>query len=316
MKKLFLLGLAVLLLAACKSGKKSMTGDEVVTVVDFVDFFQELTPPYALADTQINRKLSDSLLIDRKVLSQFIPDTVYQKDFANGEPKFYALGKMTDKQKKFLLVKAATQEHQIGYLTVFDKDNVFRGAMPFVRNNRDRKLSIKGSINKRLTITTSETTLTGGAQYYKLHEYMYNDGGGFVLIKIESNEPLVPKEVYNPFDTLPQTHEHSGDYIKDKKNFVSIRDAENERKFLFFIHFDRGDECSGEIKGEATWIKPNVAQFRQTGNACILEMSFAKNGVTLREEQACGNYRGLKCEFAGTFAKKKAKEEKKPAKKK
>ncbi len=290
-----------------------MAGDEAVTVADFIDFFPELTLPYAMADTQINRKLSDSLLIDHKVIDQFIPDSMYKKDFGTNLPKFYALGKIGDKQKTMLLIKAATQEHQIGYITVFTQEDIFTGSMPFVRNNRDKKKAVKGSISKRLTITTTETILAGATPYYKLHEYMYNDAG-FTLIKIESNEPLVPQEVYNPIDTLPQTREHSGDYIKDKKNFVSIRDAENERKSLFFIHFDRGDECSGEIKGEATWIKPNVAQFRQTGNACILEMSFGKNGVTLREEQACGNYRGLKCEFSGTFTKKKAKVESKPKK--
>lgn len=317
MKKLLFCGLVVLLLSACKSGKKSMAGDEMVTVNDFIDFFEELTLPYAMADTQINRKLADSLLIDQKVLAQFVPDSMYQKDFGEAVPKFYALGKITDKGKTFILIKAATQEHQIGYITAFDKDNVFAVSMPFVRNNRDRKKSLRGSVSKRLTVTTTETTLAAGiAQYYKLHEYMYNDAGGFVLIKIESNEPVIPEEVYNPIDTLPQTREHSGDYIKDKKNFVSIRDGQNEKRSLFFIHFDRGEECSGEIKGEATWIKPNVAQFRQTGNACILEMSFGKNGVTLREEQACGNYRGLRCEFSGTFAKKKTQKEPAAQKKK
>ncbi len=301
--------MTVLLLGACKSGKKSMTGDDAVTVNDFIDFFQELTLPYALADTQINRKLSDSLLIDHSVLSQFVPDSVYEKDFGKATPKFYALGKMSDKEKTFVLIKAATQEHQIGYVTVFDKNNVFTAAMPFVRNNRNRKKSIRGSISKRLTVTTSETTLAAGvAQYYKLNEYMYGDAANFILIKIESNEPVIAEEVYNPIDTLPQTHAYSGDYVKDKKNFVSVRDAENERKVLFFIHFDRGEECSGEIRGEAVWIKPDVAQFRQAGNPCVLEMHFGKNGVTLREEQACGNYRGIRCEFAGSFAKKKMKE--------
>ncbi len=284
-----------------------MTGDETVTITDFIDFFPEQTLPYALADTQINRKLPDSLLIDRKVLSQFIPDSVYQRDFEKADPKFYALGKVADKQKTFLLVKAATQEKQAGYLTVFNnKDNTYSASMPFIQNNRDKKKSIRSTINKRLTITTSETTRAAdGAQYYKLNEYMYNDAGGFLLIKIESNEPIVPKEIYNPIDTLPKAQKFSGDYIKDKKNFVSIRDGDNDRKIHFFIHFDRGEDCSGELKGEASWVKPNVALFRQAGNTCVLEMTFQKNNVILREEQACGNYRGLKCEFSGSFPKKK-----------
>lgn len=285
-----------------------MAGDEVVTVDDFIEFFQELTLPYSIADTQINRKLPDSLLIDHKVLGQFIPDSMYKKDYGNTIPKFYALGKMSDEKKKtFLLVKAATQEKQLAYIAVFDKEKVFTVSMPLVGNNPDRKKSLRGSVNKRLTVTTSETTnAPGGDRYYKLNEYMYNDAGGFLLIKIESNEPIVPKEVYNPIDTLSQTHKLAGDYIKDKKNFVSVRDGINDKKIHFFVHFDRGEDCAGEIKGEATWIKPNVALFRQAGNACVLELRFQNNNVTLHEEQACGNYRGIKCEFSGSFAKKKA----------
>ena len=113
------------------------------------------------------------------------------------------------------------------------------------------------------------------------------------------------KNVYNPIDTLTQKDKLSGDYIKNSRNFVSVRDGKNARKFLFFVHFETDDDCSGELKGEATLIKPNLAQYRKVGDACVLRLLFSGNKVTLIEEQACGNYRGIKCSFDGTYTKKK-----------
>lgn len=298
----------IILLAACKSKKKDLSGEEPVTVEDFVGFFQEITPPYAVADTQISRRLPDSLLISEKVFSQFVPDSIYSKDYGKKtKPKFYALGKISQKDKEtYLFIKTATVEKQAAYVLCFDKDNVFKTGMLLVKNNADRNKSFNGSIDKRLTITTTETKKVAGTQYYKLNAYVYNDVGVFTLLKIESNEPVLPTTVYNPYDTLPKKEKLSGDYILNKKNFVSVRDGKNAKHILFFMHFDSGkEECSGEIKGEAMLIKPNIAQFRQVGDPCVLQLVFAGNKVTINEEQACGNYRGIKCVFEGTFAKKK-----------
>ena len=310
MQKIAGICLALLIvLAACKSRKKDLSGEEPVTVEDFIGFFQEISLPYNIADTQINKKLPDSLLISQKIFKQFIPDSVLSKDYGQKVfPKLYALGKITDKDKEtYVLVKAATTEKQVGYILCFDKDDVFKAAMPLVRNNPDRKKSITGSIDKKLTITTSEKRKApDGQNLYKLNAYVDNNVGVFTLIKIESNEVVVPKEVYNPIDTFARKHKLSGDYIVNKKNFVSVRDGRNEKRLVFFIHFEKGkDECTGELKGEAVLIKPNIAQFRQVGGTCVLQLSFSGNKVTLNEVQGCGNYRGIKCAFEGTFVKKK-----------
>ena len=311
MQKLIGICLVVLLCStACKSKKKDLSGEEPVTVEDFIAFFQEVSLPYNIADTQINKKLPDSLLINEKVFKQFIPDTVITNDYGKKNfPKLYALGKITDTDKEtYVLVKAATVEKQVGYILCFDKDNAFKAAMPLVRNNPDRNKSITGSIDKRLTITTSERRKApDGQNLYKLNAYVYNNVGVFTLIKIESNEQIVPKEVYNPIDTFARKHKLSGDYILNKKNFVAVRDGRDDKRLLFFIHFEKGgkDECNGEIKGEAVLVKPNIAQFRQVGDPCVLQLVFSGNKVTISEVQACGNYRGIKCSFDGSFAKKK-----------
>lgn len=296
--------------AACKSKKKDLSGDQPVTVGDFIEFFQEINLPYNIADTQINKKLPDSLLISEKIFKQFVPDSVIIKDYGSKTiPKLYALGKIFNKdQETYLLVKAATPEKQVGYILCFDKKNDFKAAMPLVRNNPDKSKSITGSIDKRLTITTSEIKFTPDKQkLYKLNAYVYNNVGMFTLIKIESNEQVVPKEVYNPIDTFPKKNKLAGDYILNKKNFVSVRDGRNDKRILFFVHFETGgkDECNGEIKGEAIFVKPTIAQFRQVGDPCVLQLAFSGNKLTISETQACGNYRGIKCVFEGTYIKKK-----------
>lgn len=310
MRKLSAIVVVFILLAACKSGKKSLSGEEPVTIEDFIEFFSDLELPYTIADTQINKKLPDSLLINPKVFAQFVPDTVYKNDYgAKGEPKLYTLGKVRNGDNEtYLLVKAATQEKQVGYILCFGPDNTFKASMQLVKNNPDKRKSIIGSIDKRYTITTSQTSRgTDGINYYKLNAYVYNTAGVFTLIKIESNEPVVTRDVYNPIDSFPTKHKLSGDYMQDKKNFVSVRDGKDDKRLLFFIHFDSGkEECYGEVKGEAVLGKANTYYYRQVGDACVLELSFSNNKVTIREEQACGNYRGIKCTFTGTFPKKKS----------
>lgn len=308
MQKFITICVAVVVLLACKSKKKDLSGEDPVDIHDFIGFFQELPLPYTIADTQINRKLPDSLLISPKILSQFVPDSVYSGDYGkNTHPKFYALGKVEEEDKEtYLLIKAATLAKQMAYILCFDKDKNFRAAMPLVNNNPGRRRSLKGSIDKRFIITTSQAYKgTDGQHYYKLNAYVYNSAGLFTLIKIESNEPVIPREVYNPIDTFPRKHKLSGDYVQDKKNFVSIRDGKDAKRILFFVHFERKNDCSGELKGEAVLVKPNVAQYRQTGDACVLQLVFAGNKVSVSEEQGCGNYRGIKCVFEGTYVKKK-----------
>ncbi|HRN56475.1 MAG TPA: hypothetical protein PLL71_08485 [Agriterribacter sp.] len=308
MQKFFTICIAVLVLLACKSKKKYLSGEDPVDINDFIGFFRELPLPYAIADTQISRKLPDSLLISAPILNQFVPDTVYSKNYGkNTHPKFYALGKIvTEEKETYLLVKAATLARQMAYVLYFDEDKNFKAAMPLVHNNTGRRASITGSIDRRLVITTREMRKgPGGQQYYKLHAYVYNTAGVFTLIKIESNEPVVPKEVYNPIDTFPRKHKLSGNYVQNKKNFVSVRDGKDAKKLLFFVHFERSDDCSGELKGEAVLVKPNIAQYRQAGDPCVLQLAFSGNKVSLSEVQGCGNYRGIKCIFEGSYMKKK-----------
>jgi hypothetical protein len=105
---------------------------------------------------------------------------------------------------------------------------------------------------------------------------------------------------------LPKKNKLSGDYIKDKRNYVSIRDGKTPSDLLFFIHFEKENgECTGELKGEAIMQGTKTAIYQATGNPCVLEFTLTGSSVSLKEQQACGSYRDIKCFFDGSYSKRK-----------
>ncbi len=308
----------MVVLFSCKGKKKMLTGEDTVTAEEFVQSFPELTLPVVLSDTTINVKLSDSALIAPVLLKQFVPDSIFRKEFGKGtKPKFYLMGRAEDKNEdRYLLIKAATPAKQAGYILCFDKDNIFKAGMLVVTSSSERNTHYQGGIDKKFTITRNKQKKAADGQiYYNKSVYVYNTSGAFTLILTESNEELEVKEVYNPIDSFARTNKLSGDYIKDRKNLVSIRDGAKPGRVLFFIHFEKNNgDCIGELKGEATLIKPNVAQYAASGDPCSLEFTFSNNQVSLKELQGCGNYRGIRCFFEGSYPRKAVK--KAPAKRK
>ena len=142
-----------------------------------------------------------------------------------------------------------------------------------------------------------------GVIYYKKDAYVFTDGVGWMLILTESNEgkPRIP-QIYNSIDTLPRKHKYSGDYVQDKRNFVSIRDGKDPSRFLFFIHFEREEgTCKGELKGEARVVSSGIARYRSYSDPCAVEFLFTPTSVSLKELGGCGVHRDIKCYFEGTF---------------
>jgi hypothetical protein len=309
-------------LFACKSKKASLSGDEPVEVEDFIESFQVLKLPYLITDTALRRKSVDSFLISKKIVQQFIPDSIYIQDFGKGtNPKFYALGSVSVKEgETYLFVKAATPGKAVAYILCYDKENVFKAGMTIVPGTSDRALINEGGIDRRYSIIRNRTRKkTDGQLIYNKSVYVYNSAGVFTLILTESNETVEVKDIYNPIDTLPAKYALSGNYVKDKKNFITIRDGKKPGQLLFFVHMEKENgDCTGELKGELDLVKPNMAHYRKADDHCSLEFSFTKTAVTMGELEACGNHRGIKCVFDGTYPKKKEpkKTVAKPAKKK
>jgi hypothetical protein len=115
-----------------------------------------------------------------------------------------------------------------------------------------------------------------------------------------------PAEITNPIDTLSRKNKLSADYTAGKMNLVSIRDGRKNDRISFFIHFEKNNgECSGELKGEAILKGSNSAEYRQNGDPCILRFNFTSSSLGLKEVEACGSHRGLRCLFDGSFVRKK-----------
>lgn len=119
----------------------------------------------------------------------------------------------------------------------------------------------------------------------------------------------------NPIDTFPRKHKFSGDYGKDKKNIVSIRDGRYPNQLMVFVHLDKDDgACTGELKGTLLLTSSTAGIYREGGDPCMMSFRFSGNSVVIKEDQGCGAHRGLDCSFDGTYARKKEAKPKPPKK--
>jgi hypothetical protein len=309
-KKIFILFFVLLFMAGCKGKKKPvLSGEEPVAVTDFIDFFQPVSVPYQLSDSILPRKEKDSLLISNKIFAQFIPDSVLNKVYGKGvKPKIYALGKAAvPGAETYIFVKTVSSDKRAVFIISFDKKLQFITAMTALRpdNNNATQQSLlldkKYAITKTVMLKNADGTLSEGKDVFVLN----TDAKDFMLIMTDALTDKVT-ELTNPIDTLPGKNKLSADYVNGKMNMVSVRDGRKSDRITFFIHFEKNNgECTGELKGEAMLKSYNTAEYRESGDPCVLKFIFSTTSVTLKEEEGCGSRRGLKCTFDGNFARKK-----------
>ena len=136
--------------------------------------------------------------------------------------------------------------------------------------------------------------------------YVFNsETKSFMLIMTDALDEK-PAEVINPIDTFSRKNKYSADYVKNKKDYISIRDARKPGKVLFFVHFEKNNgECTGELKGEAALTSSNTAVYSAGGDPCVLQFTFSSSSVTMKEVEGCGSRRGLRCLFEGNYPRKK-----------
>lgn len=310
MKKLLLLIPVMLVLFACKQKKTSLKDGEELEVSDFIEFFPEGSLPYRVADTSLLKRESDSMLIGNTVFSQFVPDSILKSDFGKTvKPQLYPLARINAEGKEtYLFIKAVHGKKRVGYLACFDKNSKFLSAMPLVRTGFEDFTNAYGLLDKKYQITTYREVIKANKETsYKKNVYFYNQpANNFMLIMTEPNEDII-ENVINPIDTLSTKNKVSGDYIINKRNFVSVRDGKDASNIRFFIHFEKENAtCNGELKGGARFISATVAQYKESGSPCTIQFDFKGNIVTLKEMEGCGSYRDIKCFFDGRYTRKKA----------
>ncbi len=314
---LFLL-LTALMAVSCKS-KKAASGDEEVSIEDLIGLFPETILPYQVTDTFLLKKQKDTSVVNYNMLTRFVPDTVFQKQFGKKtNPRIYPLGKVVIKKAEtYLFVKAYTTVKKAAYILVFDKEQQFIVAKPLIITEINSPVSQQAEMDTKYTLTTMRRRKgTNGQSLYQKDAFVYNSEGVFTLILTESNDmSRIENAVINPIDTLPRKNKYSGDYAIGSKSFVSIRDGKSAKNCLFFVHFEKDKStCIGELKGEAVFTGATKAVFRQKDGPCVIDFSFTASRVSLKESGPCGTYRDIKCFFEGSFPKKKTAKAKKVSK--
>jgi hypothetical protein len=316
MNKMLLMLLLAFLVVSCKSKKTVLADEDEVEIEGFIDFFPDVQLPYEMTDSLINRKPTDSSTIGYKIFTQFVPDSVLSGEFGSKtRPQIYPLGKsVVEDYETYLFIKAVSPAKKAGYIVAFDKDNKFVSAMPLIVPDKNPATIQSATLDKKYSLTSIKKTKNSEGLYdEQKNVYILNaDARVFTLILTDAGIPDEEQEIINPIDTFPKKNKFSGDYVKDKRNYVSIRDGRNSNELLFFTHFEKNKgECTGELKGTATINGAKTALYRANGNPCVLEFSFQGNAVAMREVEACGSYRDITCFFDGSYQKKKEPKQKK-----
>jgi hypothetical protein len=309
-KNILFFGL-ILAFVACKSGEDKPKAESEMTSNDFVDLFKPIESGFVINSAKLASSNLDSFPISSSLIKKFLPDSIFLNDFGKkAKLKFFSLGRKKDNNKNdFILIKVSSINRKFVYLFVFDKEQNYKAGIPLVSIPGENKTQTEAGIDKKFAITINNfKSASDGQSYFTKNVFAYDNEGFFTLILRESNEIPANQEVYNPIDSLPKKHKLTGDYRKNKKNFLSLRDGSKPNKLLFFIHFEsENGRCSGELKGEAELVKANKLIYSAAGDPCSIEFNFSGSQVNFQELKGCGNYRGIKCSFEGTFTKVKSK---------
>ncbi|MFI5186635.1 MAG: hypothetical protein ACHQF0_07925 [Chitinophagales bacterium] len=312
----------VLILSGCSHKKKvSLSGEEPVDISDFIKTFEPLSLPYQIADTSVVKKTDDTLLISHKVLNHFIPDSVLYRILGKTErSKMYPLGRISSSDGgTYIFIKTLSADYKSIILLCFDRKNKFIAGMPVLVPDTNPATQQYFNIDKTYTLSKGITRRNvDGITREGKNVYVLNEPARSFLLIMTSALDEQKVDLINPIESLPRKNKYSGDYVRDKWNLVSIRDDKKQSRIAFFVHFEKKNNCTGELKGEAGFTSANTAIYRSGGDFCMLQFDFTSSSVTITELEGCGSHRGVDCAFQGTFPKKKEikkKEIKKPQKK-
>lgn len=310
-----LLFLFLLFSMGCKSPEPtSLTGDEPVSFKVFSELFPDLELPLSVADTSFSKKEKDSAAIAPKLLVQYVPDSIQHRLFGKSKPKVFPLGKLKG-DITYLFLKSVAGDKKAAWVFAFDKKEKLVASMNFIQPDNHantQQVSLfdrKGAIYKNITRRNTDGTISEGKDVYSFDASI----PGFGLVFTDALDDKQP-ELINPIDTFARKHKFSADYGTGKNNIVSFRDGRKPDRLDFFLHFEKGNDCTGELKGEAILKTATTAEYRQSGDPCAMLFTFTANGVTVRELEGCAAHRSLRCSFNGSFAKKKVAKPKKSIK--
>jgi hypothetical protein len=308
--------LILLALIGCAETKTDLSGNTPLKINDFNAAFKNIDLPIRINDTNLVA-FTDTVEIGRKALAQFLPDSVVDaiapKVLKNAS--IFTVGKIEKETEYYLLLNNKDAKKQTVSVITFSKKNVFLGYQILTQFD----LTQKGSqfygktllINKEPTFLIEENKLD--PEQGLTHEkkgWAYTEQG-FRLIYLDANIKPAQKAILNPIDTLPTLNTFSGDYARDKKNFISLRDFGDANKYQFFLHFEKKEgSCVGELKGLLNFNK-NQATYSEKGDPCTIQFTITGNIIKIKEDGNCGNHRNMTCYFNDSYDKKRKPKSKK-----
>ncbi|MEO8172734.1 MAG: hypothetical protein ABI581_06610 [Sediminibacterium sp.] len=308
MKNSLLLLLLLTIVWGCKEKKVDLSGETPVKISDFLAAFPKLTPPFAAADTNIN-KVDDTTTIGYKAMLQFFPDSSLTPIVGNNKKLIIRPVGIIEKDKESYLLANFITSKKITKLAVFvlDKKNKYLASKELLSNAHADEYEYALSVNREPTFLISKQKMgKENTMQYSKTGWVYSSSSGIFMVVInDTNEDPQKTSVINPIDTFPKKNKFSGDYVQNKKNYISVRDTKKPGVYQFFIHFDKDGGCTGELKGEFKMKDANTALFEQQGDPCVIDFNFDGNEISVKEKGTCGNHRGMKCFFDDTFIKKK-----------
>ena len=318
---MFRIGMMISCLAILGCGNKETKNDNEDGGYSYEKLsskFRSITPPYQLSDTGF-LKNKDTATLRFKEFDAFISDSIRARLFGKGaKVTFIPLVQMKPSEESNLyMVKAVSGNKKAALLMAF-QDGEAQAVFPFLVPDNDPSTSQLSIIDKSFLITKTISQKKPGTATREGKEVFEYDASSQSFSHILSNPlNIETTEVFNPIDTFPRKHKFSADYVKDKKNFISIRDGRHPNQLQVFMHLDKNKgQCTGEIKGDLLLTSSTTAIYRQSGDPCVLSFRFSGTSVTVKEDEGCGAHRGIDCVFDGSYPKKKPVKTKQPARKK
>jgi hypothetical protein len=301
---------------ACSETTTDLSGNTPLKINDFNKAFKTVTLPINLSDSNLAR-YTDSTEIGRKALVQFVPDSIVEEivSIKDNNTIIYPVLKIEKEEEYYLLLNVHQKNKQAIAVLVFSKKNkylAFKLLTEFDSIHKGSQLYGKNlSINKEPSFLVEERKLgSDNALTYEKKGWAYTDNA-VRLIYFDSNNKPESKTVLNPIDTLGMKNPLSGDYTRDAKNFISLRDYNNTNKYQFFLHFEKKEgTCVGELKGLLTFDK-NQATYTEKGDPCIIHFTINGNVIKIKEDGNCGNHRNMTCYFNDAYDKKRKAKKKK-----
>ena len=308
---------ALCFVIACSEEKTDLSGNTPLKINDFNKVFKTVTLPINISDTNL-AKVRDTIKIGAKALAQFVPVSVVEKIIPEKDQKaiLYPLLKIEKETEYYLMLNVHHPKKEEIVVVVFSKKNAYLDykiiTQFLVEQKGSRNYGKSVSINREPTFLVEENKMDEeNVLIYEKNGWAFTENH-FRLIYFDSNKKPESKTIINPIDTLSTNNTYSGDYARDAKNFISLRDFTGvANKYQFFMHFEKKEgTCIGELKGLLSFNK-NQATYTEKGDPCIIHFTINGKIIKIKEDGNCGNHRNMTCYFNDSYDKKR-----KPKKKK